>query len=563
MRELLIVLNTRAQSFLKRAFELRWQTLIQNVASFLIFGSFMVAVFFLARFATDYLLNQAHIGLFLFHRMLSMLLYVFFVTVHIGNMIVSFGTLYRSQEVHFLMTLPISHAKIFLIKFVDNFFYSSSTLTLLGLALLLGYGSSFQLPWYFYFVVMFFVMLPFMLIAGVLATTILMMLIQVGSKIGFTWLLVMLLGLYGALVYGYFRITNPMMLVEEVTKLWPHVNEYLGYLDPPMVTVLPNHWVANFLYWAIQGEYSRALPYLSLLVLTMLGLIALAGLIARKYYYQSWLAVVDLQAGKKHEQEGGGVLHLGSDERWSSPLGVVLRRDLSLFLREPSQWLHLLLMILLLVVFLVSVGTMNLRFEHPVMQTNAFLVVFLFNGFLIASIALRFVFPLVSLEGEAFWSVRVSPLSLERLYWYKAVVSLVAVALLAEALAVSSVYLLSRDWNLVLLACSVTIFVVATLTSLNLGAGGYFAVYKEKNPIRVASSQGASLTFLAGMLYLTAVTAILVGPLYKYFDNVVGDRGVSFQWMMVALMAIAVISSLFIFLSTRIGLAAMRCDHAS
>lgn len=562
MRELLIVLNTRAQSFLKRTFALRWQTLLQNAASFLIFGSFTVAVFFLARFATDYLLNQAHIGLFLFHRMLSMLLYVFFVTVHIGNMIVSFGTLYRSQEVHFLMTLPISHAKIFLIKFVDNFFYSSSTLTLLGLSMLLGYGSFFQLPWYFYFVVMFFVMLPFMLIAGILATTILMMLIQVGSKVGFQWLLVMFLGVYGTFVYGYFHITNPTMLVEEVTKHWPNVNEYLGYLDPPMVKVLPNHWVANFLYWAIQGEYARALPYLSLLVLTMFGLIALAGLVARKYYYQSWLAVVDLQAGKKHEQEREGFLHLGSGERWSSPLGVVFRRDVSLFLREPSQWLHLLLMILLLVVFLISVGTMNLRFEHPVMQTNAFLVVFLFNGFLVASIALRFVFPLVSLEGEAFWSVRVSPLSLECLYWYKAGVSLLAVALLAELLAMSSVYLLSRDWILVLLACCVTIVVVATLTSLNLGAGGYFAVYKEKNPIRVASSQGASLTFLAGMFYLTAVTAILVGPLYKYFDNRMANRSDSFPWIVAAVIAIAVISSLFILIATRIGLAAIRRDNS-
>ncbi len=557
MRELLIVLNTRAQSFLKRAFEPRWQVLVQNLASLLIFGGFAVAMFFLARTVTDYLLTQAHIGLFLFHRMLSMLLYVFFVTVHIGNMIVSFGTLYRSQEVTFLMSLPISHAKIFLIKFVDNFFYSSTTLTILGLAMLLGYGSFFHLPWHFYFVVMFFVMLPFMLIAGILATTALMVLIKIGGRIGFRWLLVLLVGVYGGLVYGYFRLTNPMMLVDEVTKLWPDVNEYLGYLDPPLVKVLPNHWVANFLYWTIQGEYSRALPYLSLLLLTMLGLIALAGLIARKMYYQSWLAVVNLQAGRKRENERQGFLQLGTGQWIASPFETLFRRDLSLFLREPSQWLHLLLMFLLLAVFLVSIGTMNLRFMHPTMQTNAFLVVFLFNGFLIASIALRFVFPLISLEGETFWSVRVSPVSLRRVYWYKVAVSLVAVLAVAELLAVGSVYLFSRDWGLVALAAVVTLFVVATLTSTNIGAGGYFALYKEKNPIRIASSQGASLTFLGSMLYLTFVAIMLVAPVYGYFDASAPSR----RWFGLPLVLIAGISVVLFIAFTHVGLRAIARDY--
>lgn len=557
MRELLIVLNTRAQSFLKRTLEPRWQVLLQNVASLLIFGGFAVAMFFLARFVTDYLLNQAHIGLFLFHRMLSMLLYVFFVTVHIGNMIVSFGTLYRSPEVTFLMSLPISHAKIFLIKFVDNFFYSSTTLTILGLAMLLGYGSFFQLPWHFYLVVMFLVMLPFMLIAGILATTVLMVLIKIGGKIGFRWLLVFLLGVYGAFVYGYFSLTNPMMLVDEVTKLWPDVNEYLGYLDPPLVKVLPNHWVANFLYWAIQNDYTRAVPYLSLLVLTMFGLIALAGLIARKFYYQSWLTVVDLQADRKHEDERTGFLQLGSGQCFSSPFETLFRRDLSLFLREPSQWLHLLLMFLLLTVFLISVGTMNLRFIHPAMQTNAFLVVFLFNGFLIASIALRFVFPQISLEGETFWSVRVSPVAPQKVYWYKVIVSLVSVLVIAELLAVGSVYLFSRDWGLVGFASIVTFFVVATLTGTNIGAGGYFALYKEKNPIRIASSQGASLTFLGSMLYLTLVAIILVGPLYDYFDTAPIARH-SFA---LPLIVIAGISLLVFIVSTHVGLRAIARDY--
>jgi len=59
-------------------------------------------------------------------------------------MVVSFSTLYKSQEVFHLFTKPISFTNIFLIKFLDNFFYSSTTLLLIITAVLLGYGNYFN-----------------------------------------------------------------------------------------------------------------------------------------------------------------------------------------------------------------------------------------------------------------------------------------------------------------------------------------------------------------------------------------------------------------------------------
>ncbi|MBX2989946.1 MAG: hypothetical protein KF749_02130 [Bacteroidetes bacterium] len=559
MRELLVVLNTRAQSLLKHAFEFRWQSLAQNLASLLVFGGFTLAVFFISRSVTDYAMSQAHIGLFLFHRFLSMLLYVFFVTVNVGNMIVSFGTLYRSQEVGFLMSLPISHAKIFLIKFVDNFFYSSSTLTLIGLAVLLGYGSYFDMPWYFYFVVIFLVMLPFMLISGILAVTALMLLIRIGARIGFRLLLMLLVGAYATSVYAYFRVTNPMALVEDVMKLWPNVNDYLGYLDPPFVKFMPNHWVAEFLYWSINGDPARALPYLALLVLTMLGLIAIAGLMARKFYYESWLAVSNLQAVKySSATRSSGLSKLDSKNLFSPKLDALMRRDFWLFFREPSQWLHLVLMFVLLLMFVVSVATMNIRFDSPGMETNAFLIVFLFNGFLVASICLRFIFPLVSLEGDAFWVVRSAPIVMNRLYWYKVLGSMGVVVLLAETLTISSVFLFSQSIYLTTVAAIMIFFVVLTLVGINVAAGGYFAVFKEKNPMRIASSQGASLTFLGSMVYLTFVSTLLVVPFNRYFHRPEFAGILTPHWMHWSFILIGLVSLAIFFLSSFIGVKAMQ-----
>ncbi len=563
MRELLLIFNLKAQSFLKTVVTRNWQTQIKNISSLLIFGGFAVGVFLISRASTLYLLTEAHIGQFLFHRFLSMLLYVFFITVNLGNMIVCYATLYRSQEVSFLMAMPVTHAKIFLIKFVDNFFYSSTTLSLVGFAVLLGYGSCFDLPWWHYLVTIFLVLLPFMLIAGIIAVMVLMLLIKVAARIGIRWLLAIIITLYLSIIYAYFKVTNPVELVGEVMKHYPDVNEYFGYLDPPLVHYLPNHWVTEFFYWSINGDATRATANLSLLFFTMLGLIVVAALIGRRYYYESWLAASDAQTmrGPSRKPVRWKVFEFGQRSFFRPQTDAIMKRDVWLFLREPSQWLHMLLMMVLLCIFLISMSSLELRLTQPLLQAVSFLVVFLFNGFLIASIALRFVFPAVSLEGEAFWVVRTSPYSLKELYWQKFTFAFLLLFALAEFLSVLSIGMLRSDLVLIELAAVSTGFITLTLTSLNLGAGTYFAAFKEKNPIRVASSQGASVTFLVSMLYLTVVVVILIVPLYNYFQDTMLLTTPTASWIVAPIIGIGVISVLCFLISTGVGLKSIHRDY--
>jgi ABC-2 type transport system permease protein len=563
MHELLLILNLKARSFLKTALATTWQGIFKNLSSIVIFGGFAVGVFFISRSVTLYMLQEAHIGQFLFHRFLSMLLYVFFITVNLGNMIVSYATLYRSQEVSFLMAMPVTHAKIFLIKFVDNFFYSSTTLSLVGFALLLGYGSCFAFPWYHYLITIFLVLLPFMLIAGIVAVLVLMMLIKVASRIGIRWLLGIIVTLYLSAIYTYFRITNPVELVNEVMKHYPDVNEYFGYLDPPFVHYLPNHWVTEYFYWSINGDPARAAANVSLLFFTMLGLIVFAGLVGRRYYYQSWLAASDAQMmqGPNPRPLRLKLLEFGRSTFLRPQTDVIVRRDLWLFLREPSQWLHLLMMFVLLLIFLVSIGSMEIKMGQPFLMTVTFLVIFLFNGFLLASMSLRFIFPSVSLEGEAFWVIRTSPYPLKRLYWQKFTSTFLALLVIAELLIVLSVGMLHGEPQLMLLFALATGFVVLALTALNLGAGTYFAAFKEKNPIRVASSQGASVTFLVSMIYMTIVALFLIFPLNRYFEHLMRYGDVGGEWVIFPAVGIGSLSLVVLIASTGLGLKSFQRDH--
>ena len=59
-------------------------------------------------------------------------------------------------------------------------------------------------------------------------------------------------------------------------------------------------------------------------------------------------------------------------------------------------------------------------------------------GFVMATIAVRFVFPAVSAEGAAFWIIRSAPMSMSDFLWSKFWIGLVPVFLLTEGLTITA-----------------------------------------------------------------------------------------------------------------------------
>ncbi|MBI4418323.1 MAG: hypothetical protein HY563_06065, partial [Ignavibacteriales bacterium] len=88
------ILQYKVISFFKTTFDLRAVSVVRGVGSLLVFGGFAAGAYLLANGITRYVLEETRIGLFLFHRFISMMLFVFFVSVNLGNIIVSYATLY-------------------------------------------------------------------------------------------------------------------------------------------------------------------------------------------------------------------------------------------------------------------------------------------------------------------------------------------------------------------------------------------------------------------------------------------------------------------------------------
>ncbi|HZY10060.1 MAG TPA: hypothetical protein VFF29_02800, partial [Bacteroidota bacterium] len=104
MSEILHILSFKLLSSVKLTMELRIDNIVKNLASIIVFGGFAIGAFYFTQTSTAYLLDNTRIGLFLFHRFLSMLLFVFFLSINVGNIIVAYATFYRSEETMYLLT---------------------------------------------------------------------------------------------------------------------------------------------------------------------------------------------------------------------------------------------------------------------------------------------------------------------------------------------------------------------------------------------------------------------------------------------------------------------------
>ena len=517
------ILKYKLLSFVKATFDWKVVTAVRGIGSIVVFGMFSVAAFALSFAITRFVVPQ--VGLQVYHRIVSMMLFVLFVSVNMGNIIVCYATLYKSIEVGYLFTKPVSFTQIFVLKFLDNFLYSSSTFFLLVFMALLGYGTYFHYAFYTDLAVMFLVFMPLLFLSACLGVLILMSLVKVASQFGFRRVVGGLALLYLLIVVLFFKFSNPITMLEGAGRFHAMSLTSSGGGEGGIMSLLPNNIASNVLLYLTQGKFLLAAGQTALMLLMTAAMFAVVLYVGRRFYYRTWLMTFEFQAKSNTVASGRRVklFDFRTKSHLSPQLEVLVKKEYFQFFRETSQWMHLALLLVLVFVFAISIRNLNVALRVTEIQTIGYLILYAFAGFLSCSLALRFVFPAVSMEGKSFWTQLSAPIKLRKIYMLKFAIGIVLVLLPALLTSVFSniPYMKMTERRPLLMYFGVfsTFWVTLTLVSLNLGLGGYFANYQEKNPIRVASSQGATLTFLVSLVYLITLVSIVIIPLRDYFQS--------------------------------------------
>lgn len=444
------------------------------------------------------------IGPLLPWKLTSMAFLMMFSMVAVSSLIAAMTTLYYSFDLKFLFSSPVSTRTLFLDKTVEAALYSSWTLALVmvpfifALGRVVGGGVFF----YLYFLLM---LVPFVLLGaafGIALSMALMYFFPTSRTRDMVW---MLASLALTFVYVMIRFSQPERLVRPDTISL--VANYLQYLQAPTAPYLPSWWLVGGMQGFVYGRYGAFAWNVALLLVSVVGLYALMTYLSKWVYMKGFSGA---QEGMRRGDRGSSSVPL---ERRLVARGWVDRmewtllwKDRKLFTRDVRYWSQFALIVAIMLVYLFSIR--QLPVDSPDMKSLISFLNLCVAGFVVASVGLRFTFPAISLEGKAFWVVRMAPMGVERIMLEKVLLLAVPSVLIGVLLVGCSNYLLQADYFISVLSVGTIIVCSMACCIMGIGMGAVFPKFNVENIHQIESSAGGFIYMAMCMGYIALTMAI-------------------------------------------------------
>ena len=516
---------------------------------------FWVGVYGVLYLILRYFRGVDEVGPLLAAKLLGLVLLAFIAILVLSNVITALSSFFLAKDLDLLVAAPVDWLRIYLAKLGETLLHSSWMVALMTVPILAAYGVVYSggvlfLP---YAVLTIVPMLVLPAVVGSAATLILVNVFP--ARRTRDLLSIIALGAAGGVIL-LFRMIRPEQLARP--EGLRNLLDYIAVLRTPTSPFLPSEWASGAIMGYLRHE-TDPLP-LILLWTTAAAAVTLGAMLHRALFSQ----------GFTKAQEGAERFVRGRFWRralsWLlAPLPVAKRefvlKDVRLFFRDTTQWSQLILLAVLVVVYLFNINALPLHRGEPVGFFYVTLVSFLnlgLAGFVLASIAARFIFPAVSLEGRQMWLLRSSPLDLRALLWSKYWVGTVPLLVLALLLTGLTNVLLEVGPFMMVMGLVTICGLTFAIAALALGFGALYPQFETENAAQIPTSFGGLVYMMATIALLAAVIVALWQAVYAYVRAVyVGEPVVVDGWMIFWFAVAALICAAATAIPLRVGLRKM------
>lgn len=480
--------------------------------------AFAVGIYLGARWFLASCLEVELIGALIPRKIMSLVLLILVSILLISTTISSFSIMFLSEDLGLLFAAPVPVGPLYFARFAEMVLHSSWMIVFFGLPVFLAYGSVYGAgPSYYLLVV---VLVPALILVpaalGALVAGVLTRLLS--ARRSRDLLIVLVVGVF-AVVYLAIRAARPEQLLEEDS--FGSMMEFLNMFRAPESAYLPTQWVTNALFPVLESRpVDVVMPTLGVWS-TALALLALSSWVCTPLYRNGYARAQEgrtrgstgtQEAERRGRMLGGWLDRAGSVA--GGLTGPMLVKDLRVFFRDTNQWLQLLLLGALAAVYV-------LNFVYLKVADFSWFTLYTVNhvllGLVVAGIAVRFVFPAVSLEGRAWWIVRTAPVRLDRFLHSKLLVHLVPLAALGVLLSVLSCSII--EVPLVFTVISVTLVLILCLgvCCLGVGIGAIHPRFHAENPAKIPTGVGGVTYMITSMGFVVVFLLASFFPTFVLF----------------------------------------------
>lgn len=472
-----------------------------------LFLSFISLLFFLGVYIISYqvvvyISTLPVIGSLFIVRILALAFISSFIMVIFSSLTVSLSTMYDAKDLEFLISSPVNFGSIYLIKFFSVVVRSSWMImvVLIPFSMAFAYVKNFSFYQYIFLFLSIFMKIFISVCIGCF--------VSIGLSYFFPYkrlknIVLIIIILFTAFLYSLFRVSQPERLLSP--DKFSELLEYLDFLSKPVGKNLPSWWVSEIFRGFMVNNFK--IVYINLLKLFILSFIIfiIFYILGQKMYFKGiFNNFVDKQKNK----------FFNKDILVKPRLNSLMSKEFKLFFREPVQWVQLVVVISLIVIYTFSIAKIPVEVKY-LRVTIAF-----FNLgsiiFILTALVLRFVFIQPSIEYKNFWLIKSLPIALSEFFIIKLFIYLPLVIIPTLIMCVLSNYILKIEKILFVLSLLITLISSVIITIAGYSLGILFPKKEYKDIVQIETSFGGLIFIILSLCYIVLILSSLAGLTKKY-----------------------------------------------
>lgn len=450
-------------------------------------------------------------GPFLSNKLLGLFFMSLFFLLTFSQAISGYSTIFKSREIESLLVQPLSYQEIFKLKFLESTLLTSWAFMVIIFPFIYAFFevkkiSLFYLPYVLLYI------LPFIFLTALLGILLTLALIYLMPKRDLRpYLMAILTALILASII-YFRLTYLRKDVSSKDEIIFFLSQLMPYFNISQQPYLPSYWLSKAMLLLSQDRIVESLFYFWILLINaILFYKLLMGLVPFLYY--PCLSSLSIGSGKmiKSRNLGWSIFRrlfpfLGPREK------ELVIKDLKRILRDPVQYYQILIFFGILAVYFTNLQgryyqTFPLKWKIFISFLNLSAV-----NLVLASLAIRFVFPLISLEGKRMWILNLAPISRGKMLFAKFIGLSFFALLINLGLITLSNLMLQIDKEFIRISSWGSLVSSFSIIGIILGAGSCFPNFKEDNPSRIIAGFGGTFALIISLLYVGLMVILLAWP---------------------------------------------------
>ncbi len=485
-------------------------TAIVAVIFFFVLSLVMVGEFFGFREGFEFLFTQEYFGRAVSLYILEAFLLLAFILTVVSSVITASGIFFHAPDLRFAFTLPIRAATLFKWRLLLFFLVSSWPITVIAAPGIIALGSARDAGISFYFITLSG--LIFFLFTACSTAALITLFIARLARIRTSSFVVVGLMLFAVLGgWGLSQVIVP----RDIFKSFDAVD--LSKTEAPIERIetaflpFPSHPVAKLAFNAAENEPGIPL-LLGLVGLTAAGLFTIVLIFGKE-----WFAKLFLKA-----QEGDFIarsedVNRKYTKRIPFPLflrgvgGAIIEKDIRSILRNRRDVASLSFFLLLgsLYIFLLSGAAQQASDGYKDRAPLLLALNFGGIGYFLATVSLRFLFPLIGREGQSAWILSSMPVRPAALILSKITFGAPALTAIAAISAVATLPFFEVTHS-----GQLHFFIFSTLSALFLSLfqtamGGVSPELRRRDPERMSTTPQGLVTTFISLVYIATGSFIV------------------------------------------------------